>query len=224
MKTIVSLFLAGSFAFAASLPTARLHGEYVEARTADVFTGPCFANSEVGLVGDLAVMGWKIDKGSYDGVDLEGMSVVGVVKASHTLGDTFETSYPVKAVLIVDEKANMEQRLALKKFAQQMTGDLLMDVVKIYAQPISFSFDGSVHDRKATLTAGTLAMIQTRALADRDKICHSNEEVWYQPLAKLDHAMAAFTISQKYTGQGLNTTWSSPDKRSAFVGTFQLSN
>jgi len=43
---------------------ADIHGQYVEARTADIYTGPCFANSEVELTGNLAVLGWKIEKGA----------------------------------------------------------------------------------------------------------------------------------------------------------------
>ena len=55
--------IAAVSALAGTLPSTSVRGEYVEARTADVYTGPCFANAEVGLTGDLAVMGWKIDKG-----------------------------------------------------------------------------------------------------------------------------------------------------------------
>ena len=151
MKFLAPFFMAGALASAASLPSTQLHGEYVEARTADVWTGPCFANAEVGMRGDLAVMGWKIEKGTFEGVNLDGLSVMGVVRASSTLGDQFHSAYPVKSVLIMDEKANPEQRLALRKFAQRMSGDLLTDVVQTYSQPISFTLDGSVHDRKATM-------------------------------------------------------------------------
>ena len=101
----------------------------VEARTADVFTGPCFANSEVELTGDLAVMGWKIDKGSWQGVKLDGLGVVGVVKASATLGDVHNSAYPVKSVLIVDEKATKAQRDALVAFVKAQAGKLAGDVV-----------------------------------------------------------------------------------------------
>ena len=55
-----------------------ISGTYVEARTADVYTGPCFANSEVGLVGNEAIMAWRIEEGGWDGIDLEGLSVVAV--------------------------------------------------------------------------------------------------------------------------------------------------
>src|ERR1700733_5745203 len=126
---VVLLAMAG-LSFAAAIPGNGIYGNYVEARTADVYTGPCFANSEVGLVGQLAVFGWKVTKGSWQGVGLDGMSVVGVVRAHHTLGDVYETAYPVTSIMIVDSRANAEQRLALQSFAKNMAGDLLQDVVR----------------------------------------------------------------------------------------------
>jgi hypothetical protein len=216
---VVLLAMAG-FTFAAAIPAHNIYGNYVEARTADVYTGPCFANGEVGLVGNLAVFGWKVTKGSWQGVDLDGMSVVGVVRAHHTLGDVFESAYPVKAVMIVDSRANPEQRLALQSFARHMAGDLLQDVVRVDYQPIDLTFaDNDIHSMKATLTAGNLAKISTRALSEGDHICR-NEEVWYRPLTTLDHSMPAYALANQFKGQGLDTTWSSPDKRSAFIGTF----
>ena len=47
----------------ASVRAEGLTGQYIEARTCDIWTGPCFANSEMNLTGKNAVMGWKIDKG-----------------------------------------------------------------------------------------------------------------------------------------------------------------
>ena len=211
--------------FAAVLSTgtifAGVHGAYIEARTADVFTGACFANSEAGNVGELAVMGWRIDKGSWQGVSLDGLTVVGVIKANSTLGDITNVTYPVKAVLIIDEKASPEQRLALRAFAQHQGGDLLTDVVRVDYQPIELNVDNNnVHAANATLTAGTLANIRTRGMAKGDHIC-SNEEVWYRPLTKVGHFMPAYTLDHRFKGEGLGTKWSSPDKRSAFVAEFQ---
>lgn len=227
MKSMYALVLSAaltSMAFGAGLEKSRLHGEYVEARTADVFTGPCFANAEVNLVGDLAVFGWKVSKGSFDGVNLDGLGVVGVVKASATLGDVNSSAYPVKSVLIVDEHATPEQRLALQKFASRMGGDLLQNVVKVVYAPVELTVaDNNIHSATATLKAGALAEITTRAINSGDHIC-TNEEVWYQPLTKLDHAMPAYSLEHSYKGDGLGTTWSSPYKRSAFVGTFQLND
>ena len=215
-------FLAAAALCAASLPTTQLHGEYVEARTADVYTGPCFANAETGVTGDLAVMGWKIETGSWQGVSLDGLSVMGVVHASGTLGDLNENVYPVKAVLIIDDQATPEQRLALKGFAQRMGGQLLADVVRIEYQPIGFTMaDNSIHTMRATMVAGAMAKLETRPLGDRDQICH-NESAWYPPLTPTDHAMPAYTVAQQYNGLGLGETWSSPGKRSAFVASFHL--
>ena len=209
---------------AAKLPTTNLRGDYVEARTADVYTGPCFANGEVGQTGKLAVMGWHVETGQWEGVDLSGLSVMGVVRAKNTLGDYAATSYPVKAVIIVDEKATAEQRMALQSFAQRMSGDLLMDVVKTVSQPIDFQMAGnSVHSMTAEMIAGNLAKVATRPLNDGDQICH-NEGVFYPPLTTTDHAMAAYTTANSYTGKELGESWSYPEKRSSFVASFHYSN
>lgn len=201
---------------------ADIHGEYVEARTADIYTGPCFANSEVELSGNLAVLGWKIETGAWQGVSLDGLSVMGVVHAESTLGDFMHPDVVgARAVIIVDDRATPEQRIALIQFAKKMGGDLFKTVVRTDARPITFS-SGDMHSREAKMVAGELAKVETRALEDTDKICH-NEAVWYKPLTQLDHAMAAYTVEQSYQGKGLDTTWSYPGKRSAYVGTFSVS-
>lgn len=223
MKLAGSFIFIAAAAFAAGIPsTHTVQGSYIEARTADVYTGPCFANSEGGQMGELAVFGWKIEKGAWQGVSLDGLSVVAAVRASHTLGDVYQTAYPAKAVLIIDEKATLEQRLALRSFAQKMGGQLLEDIVKVTYEPVALSFkDNNIHTMNATLTAGSLTKIQTRAMNEGDHVCR-NEEVWYAPLNPTTHAMAAVTVSHKYNGEGLGVKWSSPDKRSAFIASFQV--
>jgi len=222
MKVLVPLLVATSLSFAAGLPSGSVYGNYVEARTADVYTGPCFANSEGGLVGELAVFGWKITKGSFQGVNLDGLSVVGAIRAKSTLGDVTTPAYPIKSILIVDERATLEQRIALQAFAKKMGGDLFQDLVRVDYKPVDLTFENNdMHSMKATLTAGTLAKIQTRGMNEGDHICR-NEEVWYQPLTKTTHAMPAVAVAHDFKGQGLGTTWSSPDKRSSFIGNFVL--
>lgn len=219
----IGTLVAASLGFAAGLTKSDVRGEYIEARNAEVYTGPCFANGEMGQVGDLAVLGWSIEKGSWEGVSLDGLSVVGVIRASNTLG-LEDGVYPVKSVLIIDDRANPEQRLALKSFARRMGGDLLSDVAKVDYAPIRFTLkDHSVHTATATLDAAGLAQIQTRALKSSDDICH-NEETFYPPLTRLDHAMPAYTVANRFAGDGLGTKWSSPGKRSAFVGSFHYAD
>lgn len=218
----VTLSVAASVSFAAGIPARSIRGNYIEARSADVYTGPCFANGEAEQVGREAVFGWSIDKGEWKGVDLAGLSVVGVIKSEHTLGLASEPVNPAKAVLIVDSRANAEQRLALQAFAKRMGGELLKDVVKVDFAPIQLTVkDNNVHTATATLTAGSLAEIQTRALNAGDHIC-GNEEVWYPPLTETEHAMPAYALENTFTGEGLGETWHNRLKRSGFVGTFQL--
>ncbi len=47
----LSLALALLFVFATNGLAANISGEYIEARTCNVYTGPCFANAEMGLAG-----------------------------------------------------------------------------------------------------------------------------------------------------------------------------
>src|SRR5260370_21856897 len=97
--------LATAVAFvilAAPAGAAELTGKYVEARTCDVYTAPCFANAEMNLTGKHAVMGWRVDQGAVDGVKLDGLSVGAVVAASHTLG--LKQTGPAQSIISVASK------------------------------------------------------------------------------------------------------------------------
>jgi len=197
-----------------------ISGDYIETRSADVWTGPCVANGEVNLAGDQAILAWRVNKGEWKGVSLEGLSVVGVVKANATLGDQYNNPYPAKSVVIVDEKACPEQQKALVEFAQSMAGELLKNVVRVEVAPIKVELTGhDGHYSKTLVSAGNLAGIQTRAIGNKDHMC-GNEEVYYQPLAQMTHSMAAVAELDQYNGSGLGVSWTTRGKRSAFVGTF----
>src|SRR5438477_7891504 len=104
-------FLAACLLAVTASVRADITGQYVEARTCDVYTGPCFANADTGLTGRHAVLAWKIDKGTVDGAKLDGLGVVAVVAARDTLGQ--QQILPGKAVLIVDARADEAQKKAL---------------------------------------------------------------------------------------------------------------
>lgn len=198
---------------------SEIRGTYLEARNAEIYASHCFANSELGLRGNLAVMAWQIEKGSAEGVSLDGLSVVAVVRANATLGDPFTTPYPAKAVLIVDERANAEQRAALESFVKDAGGRLVETIVRTDAAPIGLSFDGSIHDRRATLTAGELVKVRTRPIKASDSLCHL-DDLYYGPLVKLDHAMPAFSLETSFNGEGLNMQFNGVNRSNAFMGTF----
>lgn len=198
-------------------------GDYLEVRSADVYTGPCIANSEVGLAGDEAIVAWHITEGNWSGVSLKGLSVVGVVKANGTLGDPFHNAYPAKTVLIVDATASPEQKLALQRFAQSMAPELLKSIVQVETASINMEIGDSMPHGCARLEAGSIAIVETRCLDGEDHLC-GNESTFYPPLVALDHAMPAFALRDEFNGTGLNVKWQLADRRSAFIGSFSQNN
>ena len=214
-KTFFLIALA--FLFCASAE-AKIAGDYLESRSADVYTGQCFANGEVGLTGDQAILAWHIRSGSWDGVKLDGFSVVAAVKANATLGDPYADPYPAKSVVIVDNRADARERRALAAFARHMGGQLLANVVNVINAPIDFQV-AQEHHGSALLRAGDFVTLETRSINENDHLC-GNESTFYPPLTQVSHAMAAVAMTDSYSGKGLGTTWTLHDKRSAFVGSF----
>jgi hypothetical protein len=126
-------------------------------------------------------------------------------------------------VLIVDSRATAEQRSALVAFAKNQAPDLLTNVVEVKSAPIALVVEkGNIHGGAARLTAGSLAEVSTRGMTEADHTC-GNEDIYYPPLAKLEHAMPAYALENFYKGDGLDETWSVRFRRSSFIGTFQVS-
>lgn len=196
----------------------QIRGDYLETRSADIYTGQCFANGEVNLVGNEAILAWHVETGSWDGVALDGLSIAAAVKAHGTLGDPYENPYPAQAVVIVDDEASAPQRAALISFAHQMAGDLLENVAQVIPAPMELVVNPAQHGA-AWLRAGQFATIQTRAIGDHDHVC-GNEVTFYPPLSPMAHSMPAVALTDSYQGPGLGVDWESHGRRSAFVGTF----
>lgn len=198
----------------------QISGQYIESRTADIYTGPCIANSEVNLAGKQAVMAWHVDHGTWGNVELDGLSVVAVVNASDTLG--MQNSEPLhsQAVLIVDQSATDAQRAALVNFAQAQGGAILNHIVAIDAAPMHFEVNIAGRMGSASLAAGNLVRVTTRSLNAGDEFCH-NEDVYYPPLAaNLTHSMPAVATESGYHGNQLGMTWTENERRGVFIGSF----
>ncbi|HVA18261.1 MAG TPA: DUF1326 domain-containing protein [Candidatus Dormibacteraeota bacterium] len=220
MQTKLALVaVAILMAVPAMAQTNHVSGNYMEFRNADVYTGPCFANSEVGLTGQDAVLAWQVKNGEWGGVPVSGLSVVAVVRANATLGDPYGNPLPAKAAFFVDERANDAQRAALIAFAQSQSAGLLNNVVAVTPAPISFAADSGRMGWE-TLVVGNVVRLSTRAINMDDMICH-NEETYYSPLAgHLQHAMPVVARDSSYQGNSLGVTWDDSDRRSSFIGKF----
>lgn len=218
-RMLLSAAVVGILA-AAPVSAAGISGKYIEARTCDVYVAPCVANAEMNLTGKHAVLGWKVDKGSFDGVRLDGLSVVAVVAASDTLG--MSQTGPSRAVLIVDGKADAKQRAALRRLAEKQAGDLVKNVVAVKTAVIDMTSCECKGGSCATLKAGDLARVETRCLdGQHDKTC-GNEQAFYPPLVKGAKAKAAVAVEHTFQGKDFNQTWSQTERRAAYVGSFEM--
>jgi hypothetical protein len=215
MKKLLVLALTGLFV--ASIAQAQVRGSYMETRTADVYTGQCFANGEVNLTGNEAIMGWQIERGTWDGVSLDGLSAAAVVRAKATLGDPYADPYPARSVIVVDDRATPAQQEALLAFVQHQGGPLFANVEYVERQPVVLEVSNA--KGRARMQAGTVASIETRGVSSRDHVC-GNEVTFYQPLTPVEHAVPAVALTDSYQGNHLGETWELHGKRSAFVGTF----
>lgn len=201
-----------------SMAAQEIRGDYLETRSADVYTGQCFANGEVNLVGKEAILAWHVQSGSWDGVPLQGLTVAAAVRANGTLGDPYENPYPAKAVLLVDDQATVPQQAALVNFAKRMGGELLNNVEQVIPTQMELVVNAE-HHGAAMLRAGRFATVQTRSIGGQDHLC-GNEVTFYPPLTELAHSMPAVALTDTYNGPGLGISWDLHGKRSAFVGTF----
>src|SRR5262252_1319976 len=171
-RTGIALIGLSLLTLVVASPAQQITGDYIESRSADVYVAQCFANGEVGLVGDQALLAWHVHNGSWNGEKLDGLTVVAAVKANATLGDPYGNPYPAKSVMLVDEQATPAQREALVAFAQHMGGKLTSTVLRVIPTTIEMNvLRDHAHHGEATLRAGTFAEFQTRALNEGDHTC-----------------------------------------------------
>lgn len=211
-------FVAPTFANGGAAKSTSVTGDYVEARTAEVFTGGCIMNSEGETSGREAIMAWRVSHGQVDGVPLDGLSVVAVVAAdrnlgTHELGGASPSSF--KTAIRVDARANAAQRDALIALASRLAPSLVKGIVDVKAVPIAFRRDAAEVDVHAAE-----AKLQVSTCADHSATCGAMQ--WFTPLAATVDAHIGTTMLQAWSGSSLGTEWSQGDRRSSFIGTFSL--
>ncbi|HZT75665.1 MAG TPA: DUF1326 domain-containing protein [Vicinamibacterales bacterium] len=190
-------------------------GAYVEARTAEVFTGGCIMNSEAETMGKEAVLAWKVDRGSFDGISLDGLSVVAALAGDKNLGMTEMggEAPAVRSALFVDARANRAQQIALVAMANALSHGIVGTIVQVTPAPIAFADHGS----EIEVTAPHVALEVNKHMT-HDPTCGAQQ--WFHPLSAVEGATIGVADEHLFTGSSLGTKWSDPNKRSAFFGTF----
>lgn len=206
--------LASTTAIAGSNGT--ISGDYVEARTAEVFAGGCIMNSEAETMGRQAVMAWKIDRGSYRGVSLDGLAIVAAVNGDRNLGmRELGGAAPehVRAALIVDARASEPQRAALVAMARDLSKGIVEDVVSVTPARIVYRDD----ENRIAVTAPGVELTVNKQLT-HDPSCGAMQ--WFRPLTTVQDGALGVAEAHAFSGTGLGAKWSHPNKRSAFFARF----
>lgn len=212
---LAALVLGAGMASVDATAPAGISGTYVEARTAEVFAGGCVINSEAGTAGREALLAWRVDSGTIDGVSLDGLAIVAAVSGDtnlgiHEIGGDVATT---RAAIYVDARASDRQRQALVDMARTLAGQTIGTIVEEVAVPIHFAEDAGTVD-----VATPAVRLSVNKVMEHDPTCGNKQ--WFQPLASVHHADIGVAEENAFRGAALGTRWSDPDKRSAFFGAF----
>jgi hypothetical protein len=164
-----------------------------------------------------AVMAWRITSGSFNGVTLEGLSVAAAVAGDRNLGMREmggEEPTAVKAIITVDPRATATQRDALVKFVRELSGGLITHVIRVDVAPVRFATSANYVE----VSVPDSMTLTVNKEMKHDPSCGAMQ--WFKPFTRLANAAMGVAEAHEYSGKGLGTTWSAPNKRSAFFGTF----
>jgi hypothetical protein len=212
--SVVALLLCGA-AFAG------VRGDYLEVRSCDVYTGPCFANAEMDLSGKEALLVWKINEGEWNGVSLAGCSVVLSLRGEKTFGDIRWAPQRAEAVVYVDAGTTSAQEHALVDFVNVVAGHLIDRVVAVHRMPMSVSMKTCQKQGCAEVTVGDTVHVKTRCMKAEDHYC-GNETPYYPALTPVKQPYPAFTEAAASRDRVLGMTWETVNTRGTFLASFDV--
>jgi hypothetical protein len=174
-------------------------------------------NSEAETMGRQAVLAWRVTSGAWQGAALDGLTVVAAVAGDRNLGMRElggEEPTAVRAVITVDARASEEQRAALVSLARELSGGLITQVVRVESAAIRFATTPTSIE---VSTPDAVSLTVNREMT-HDPSCGAMQ--WFKPFTALTSSAMGVAETHAFAGEGLNTKWSAPHKRSAFFGTF----
>ena len=210
--TTLMLVLAAGVAFATQPPSVQ--GEYIEARSASVYTGACHFGAEFVDGGKEATLVWNIQHGTWNDVSLDGLTVVAIVTAKKNLAIDTETR---KSVLYVDTDTTAAQRIALRNMLATQQAEVLGDIVAMQSAPLSFAKEGTRFD----VTVGEVLALSANRYPCA--ACTQPHQIWYQPLAPVQNAIVGKSEVYRYQDTHLAVTWHQGGAvNNVFVGDFSM--
>ena len=213
--TTLALVLAAGVAFATPLPSVQ--GEYIEARSASVYTGACHFGAEFVDGGKEATLVWNIQHGTWNDVSLDRLTVIAIVTAKKNLAIDTDTR---KSVLYVDTETTAAQRAALRDMLETKQAEVLGDIVAMQAAEISFAKEGTRFDVTVGTVGEVLALSANRYPC---AACTQPHQIWYEPLAPVQQAIVGKSEVYRYQDTHLSVTWHQGGAvNNVFVGVFSM--
>lgn len=210
--TTIALIFASGIAIATNTPSVK--GEYLEARSASVYVGACHFGAEYVEGGKEATLVWNIQSGNWNGVILDGLTIVAVISAKDNLAIDTKTR---KSVLYIDENATSEQQAALSNLLTTKHTDVLGDIVAKQIAPISYSKEGTKYD----VTVGKVLELSVNRYPCAN--CTQPHQIWYETLTEVKDAIVGKSEVYQYKDTHLPVNWQQGDAtNNVFVGSFSM--
>ncbi|MBV8779857.1 MAG: DUF1326 domain-containing protein [Phycisphaerae bacterium] len=209
---MLSVILAALLHVSPTVPP--VSGEYIEARTASVFAGPCHYNGEVLTTGRDAVMAWSIEHGSWNHVDLSNVRIAAAVSSDANLADASAVHH---CEIQIDSFASDAQAKAVVAWLNAHCDQSLGTIQHIRRAPVTFTQDGE----HLTFKADGFASADVQGMPNHES-CKQPSLVWYSPLIPLEHRLVGYTQQAGYSAATLGDAWNRSDENSAFFGHFSF--
>ena len=202
---------AAAIVFTSRAADTAVKGDYVEVRTASVFTGACHFNGEVVTTGREAIMAWNFTSGRWHGADVTGLKAIAVISADENLENVRAAR---RSEIILDNSANHDQKVAMLEALKNKYAATLGEIVSVRSAPITFKHEGKTYE-----VASAAAAINVEAMPN-DLCCRQPNLVWYSPLVPLSGRKVGYTLKAVYSGNAVGDTWERDGENSAFYGNF----
>lgn len=193
-------------------------GEYVEARSGEVYTCGCLFSSESVSGGREAILAWRIREGEYRGTPLAGLQAVAVLVGDGNLG-VGTTSR--KSVLYVTDQSTPDQRLAVVDLLSRHYGEVLGEVMAVHPAPVSFRMLNG--ETRVQVGDDTVNVVLRATRLPED--AHKGASLWYGPFIPVESPALATTLYFRFWGPDFrHQWWTSEPGISAYTGDFRLSD
>jgi hypothetical protein len=178
-----------------------LKADYVEARTASVYAGPCHINGELMTTGNDALIAWRFDNG------------VRVIAAVSCADNLMHKDAARQSEIVIDSPSKNAGDATLAAIMSHDSATL-GKVLAVRHGTINFS----LKDHEYRIDAPGFGSMDIQGLPDA-ACCLQPNNVWFEPLVKVNGRMVGYTVNANYSSGVAGATWQREDENGAFYGT-----